>query len=105
MFQTEPSGIYYEWKANATGRSAKTVKEFLEKYYAEEEVKTEKGAVKLAIRALLEVVQSGHKNLEIAVMRRNQPMKMLMPDEIDFYVSAIEKEKEEEAEKKKQKKI
>lgn len=105
MYQTEPSGIYYEWKANSTGRSAKTVKEFLEKYYTDEEVANEKGAVKLAIRALLEVVQSGHKNLEVAVMRRNEPMRMLAPEEIDVYVTDIEKEKEEEAEKKKQKKV
>ncbi|CAG9784222.1 unnamed protein product [Diatraea saccharalis] len=104
LFQTEPSGIYYEWKANATGRSAKTVREFLEKNYTQEEVANEKGAVKLAIRALLEVVQSGQKNLEIAVMRRGQPMQMLDLDTINSYVSVIEKEKEEEAEKKKQKK-
>ena len=104
LFQTEPSGIYYEWKANATGRSAKTVREFLEKNYTAEEVATENGAVKLAIRALLEVVQSGQKNLEIAVMRRGQPMQMLDLDTINSYVSVIEKEKEEEAEKKKQKK-
>lgn len=104
LFQTEPSGIYYEWKANATGRSAKTVREFLEKNYTAEEVASENGAVKLAIRALLEVVQSGQKNLEIAVMRRNQPMQMLDLDTINSYVSVIEKEKEEEAEKKKQKK-
>ncbi|KAF9804169.1 hypothetical protein SFRURICE_020597 [Spodoptera frugiperda] len=104
LFQTEPSGIYYEWKANATGRSAKTVREFLEKNYTAEEVATENGAVKLAIRALLEVVQSGQKNLEIAVMRRGQPMQMLDSDTISSYVSVIEKEKEEEAEKKKQKK-
>ncbi|XP_046961680.1 proteasome subunit alpha type-7-1 [Nymphalis io] len=104
LFQTEPSGIYYEWKANATGRSAKTVREFLEKNYTADEVATENGAVKLAIRALLEVVQSGQKNLEIAVMRRNQPMQMLDMDTINSYVSVIEKEKEEEAEKKKQKK-
>ncbi|CAB3230654.1 unnamed protein product [Arctia plantaginis] len=104
LFQTEPSGIYYEWKANATGRSAKTVREFLEKNYTSEEVASENGAVKLAIRALLEVVQSGQKNLEIAVMRRGQPMQMLDSDTINSYVSIIEKEKEEEAEKKKQKK-
>ncbi|XP_075992600.1 proteasome alpha4 subunit [Anticarsia gemmatalis] len=104
LFQTEPSGIYYEWKANATGRSAKTVREFLEKNYTAEEVASENGAVKLAIRALLEVVQSGQKNLEIAVMRRGQPMQMLDSDTINSYVSIIEKEKEEEAEKKKQKK-
>ncbi|VVD01439.1 proteasome subunit alpha type-7-1 [Leptidea sinapis] len=104
LFQTEPSGIYYEWKANATGRAAKTVREFLEKNYSLDEVATENGAVKLAIRALLEVVQSGQKNLEIAVMRRGQPMQMLDLDTINSYVTVIEKEKEEEAEKKKQKK-
>lgn len=60
--------------------------------------------MKLAIRALLEVVQSGQKNLEIAVMRRGQPMTMLDSDTIEKYVTQIEKEKEEEAEKKKQKK-
>jgi 20S proteasome subunit alpha 4 len=63
-------------QANATGRSAKTVREFLEKYYTEELVSSEKGTVKLAIRALLEVVQSGRKNLEIAVMRRGEPMQV-----------------------------
>lgn len=72
LYQTEPSGIYYEWKANATGRSAKTVREFLEKYYKAEEVESEDGAVKLAIKALLEVAQSGQKNLEVAVMERDK---------------------------------
>lgn len=104
LYQTEPSGIYYEWKANATGRSAKTVREFLEKYYKPEDVETEDGAVKLAIKALLEVVQSGKKNLEIAVMKRNEPLRMLDPDTIEKYVEIIEKEKEEEANAKKQKK-
>lgn len=49
LFQTEPSGIYYEWKANATGRSAKTVREFLEKNYTLDEVASEKGAVKVSL--------------------------------------------------------
>jgi len=104
LYQTEPSGIYYEWKANATGRSAKTVREFLEKFYKPEEVESEDGAVKLAIKALLEVAQSGQKNLEVAVMERNKPLKMLDANTIEKYVTIIEKEKEEEAEKKKQKK-
>lgn len=52
------------------------MREFLEKYYTPELVSTEKGTVKLAIRALLEVVQSGRKNLEIAVMRRGEPMQV-----------------------------
>lgn len=95
LFQTDPSGIYYEWKANATGKSAKTVREFLEKYYTTELVETEDGAVKLAIKALLEVVQSGQKNLEVAVMRKNQPMKMLDAETIDKFVTIIEKENQE----------
>jgi len=103
LYQTEPSGTYHEWKANATGRNAKNVREFLEKYYSAEEVDSEEKTVKLAVRALLEVVQSGGKNLEIAVMRKNQRMQMLDVDTIDKYVQ-VEKEKEAEAEKKKQKK-
>jgi 20S proteasome subunit alpha 4 len=92
LFQTDPSGIYYEWKANATGKSAKTVREFLEKYYKPEEVESEDGAIKLAIKALLEVVQSGQKNLEVAVMRKDQPMQMLDAATIDKFVTIIEDE-------------
>jgi len=104
LYQTEPSGTYHEWKANATGRNAKTVREFLEKYYNADEANSEEKTVKLAIRALLEVVQSGGKNLEIAVMRKDQKMQMLDVETIDKYVKEVEKEKEEEAEKKKSKK-
>lgn len=104
LYQTDPSGTYHAWKANAIGRSAKTVREFLEKDYSDETVQSEKETIKLAIKALLEVVQTGSKNIELAVMRRNQPLKMLENDEIEKYITEIEKEKEEEAEKKKQKK-
>ena len=58
------------------GRSAKSVREYLEKNFSAEAVETEKGAVKLCICALLEVVQSGGKNLEVVLMRRGEPMKV-----------------------------
>ena len=76
----------------------------MEKNYNIDDMEDEEKVIKLAIRALLEVVQSGSKNLELAIMRRGQPMKMLEVDEIEKHVAAVEKEKEEEAEKKKQKK-
>ncbi|XP_067856461.1 proteasome subunit alpha type-7-like [Heptranchias perlo] len=100
LYQTDPSGTYHEWKANAIGRSAKTVREFLEKNYTEEATATDSGAIKLAIKALLEVVQSGGKHIELAVMKQEQLLRILSPEEIENYVSEIEKEKEE-AEKKK----
>ncbi|KAF6089039.1 proteasome 20S subunit alpha 8 [Phyllostomus discolor] len=103
LYQTDPSGTYHAWKANAIGRSAKTVREFLEKNYTEDAIANDNEAIKLAIRALLEVVQSGGKNIELAIIRRNQPLKMFSAKEIELQVTAIEKEKEE-AEKKKSKK-
>ena len=57
--------MYTEWKANAIGRNAKTVREFLEKNWTAETVADEAGAVKIAVKALLEVVQLGGKNLEV----------------------------------------
>ncbi|CAG8530005.1 13769_t:CDS:2, partial [Acaulospora colombiana] len=66
LYQTDPSGIYSAWKANSIGRSSKTVREFLEKNYKDGLTKDE--TIKLAVKSLLEVVQTGAKNIEIAVM-------------------------------------
>ena len=66
----------YKIQANAIGRSAKTVREFLEKNYTDEVVSSEKETIKLALKALLEVVQSGGKNMEVAVMDRKHQLKV-----------------------------
>lgn len=42
-------------QANAIGRSAKTVREFLEKHYTDEVADSDDETIKLAIKALLEV--------------------------------------------------
>ena len=62
--------MYTEWKANAIGRNAKTVREFLEKNWTAETVADEAGAVKIAVKALLEVVQLGGKNLEVRTFKQ-----------------------------------
>jgi 20S proteasome subunit alpha 4 len=99
LYQTEPSGIYSAWKANAIGRSSKTVREFLERNYTE--TMDREQTIRLAIKSLLEVVQTGAKNIEIALMAPGQPLELLGLDEIEAYVKAIEQEKAEEAAKKK----
>ena len=85
LYQTEPGGIYSAWKvrwwtlscrkvpithlhaqANAIGRSSKTVREFLEKNHKDDLSRDE--TIKLTIKSLLEVVQTGAKNIEINVM-------------------------------------
>lgn len=102
LYQTEPSGVYNAWKANAIGRSSKTVREFLEKNY--EEAMTNEQTIKLTIKSLLEVVQTGAKNIEIAIMKPSSKIEYLDSEEIKKYVDEIEAEKEAEAEKKKPKK-
>lgn len=47
--------LWGENQANAIGRSAKTVREFLEKNYTDEAIAGDNEAIKLAIKALLEV--------------------------------------------------
>jgi 20S proteasome alpha/beta subunit len=58
-------GLSYR-KANAIGRSSKTVREFLEKNHKDDMTRDE--SIKLTVKSLLEVVQTGAKNIEISVM-------------------------------------
>ena len=57
--------------------------------------------VKLAVKSLLEVVQTGAKNIEIAIMAPGKIIEMLPVEDIESYVRNIEAEKQEEAAKKK----
>ncbi|KAG6379143.1 20S proteasome subunit [Boletus reticuloceps] len=98
LYQTEPSGIYSAWKANAIGRSSKTVREFLEKNHKDDMTREE--SIKLTVKSLLEVVQTGAKNIEISVMEGYGKITNLELSEIEAIVSEIEREKEAEAERK-----
>lgn len=89
LYQTDPAGTFSAWKANATGRNSKAVREYLEKNYEELEGDD---AVKLALRALLEVVESGSKNIEVALMKK-EGLKILDDQTVDQLVSEIEAEK------------
>lgn len=106
LFQTDPSGLFAEWKANAIGRNSKTVLEFLEKKYQESVVdapkeKANEETIKLAIKAMLEVVESSHKNIEVTVMYRDTGIQILDEKEVEALVATVEKEKTEAEERKK----
>ncbi|CAL9125678.1 unnamed protein product [Musa textilis] len=90
LYQTDPSGTFSAWKANATGRNSNSMREFLEKNYKET---SGQETVKLAIRTLLEVVESGGKNIEIAVATKEHGLRQLDEAEIDAIVAEIESEK------------
>mmetsp|Transcript_31090 Transcript_31090/g.50513 ORF Transcript_31090/g.50513 Transcript_31090/m.50513 type:complete len:254 (-) Transcript_31090:263-1024(-) len=108
LWQTDPTGSHTSWKALAIGRNAKSVREFLEENYAETMETEEKGeddaAIKLAVKALLEVVESGAKNIEISYMTPGEPMKTLEASKVEAMCKEIEAAKEAEKSKKKKKK-
>lgn len=93
LYQTDPSGTFSAWKANAIGRSEKNLREFLEKNH--EQDLNEAGAVKLALKALLEVVESGSKNIEVAIVQTGGVVKTMTNEEIEKVCAEIEAEKEE----------
>ncbi|KAJ3400840.1 Proteasome subunit alpha type-4 [Chytriomyces hyalinus] len=90
LYQTDPSGIYSAWKANAIGRSSKTVREFLEKHYKED--MSDADSIKLSIKSLLEIVQTGAKNIEVSVMGPDSILRNLTAEEVEKIVTTIEAE-------------
>ena len=91
LFYTDPSGTYSEWQANATGRNSKVVREWLERHYVKA---SGSDVVKLALRALLELVEPGSKSIEIATVGQ-AGTSILSSGALDSLINEIEGEKDE----------
>jgi 20S proteasome subunit alpha 4 len=63
--------------------------EYLEKHYKADMSNVE--ATKLAVGSLLEVVENGTKNLEVALMLRGEPMKLMEEEELQKTIDEINK--------------
>merc|ERR1712125_150307 len=95
LYQTDPAGTHSRWKAQVIGgRNAKSLREFLEKQY--QDGMEESACVRLAVQALLEVVDSGAKTMEICVVRRGGKKVSMNENDIDNIVKDIEQEQQEE---------
>ena len=67
--------------------------EFLEKNWSTNLGDSE--ALRLTVKALLEVVDSGSKNMEVALLKYGEPVKMVTEEELQTIISEIEREQEE----------
>jgi len=76
------------------------VTEYLEKHYDDHSNKDEAACLRLAIQSLLEVVESGSKNIEVAVMRKDG-LHLLPDDEVEKMVKQLLDEKEKAEKEKK----
>ncbi|KFD47761.1 putative multicatalytic endopeptidase [Trichuris suis] len=79
LFQVEPSGTYYEWRANCTGRSTSIIRSFLEKKYSEENCQDSRSCLKLGVRALHEVIHPSAQSVEACIVSydRSRPTKII----------------------------
>ena len=89
LYTTDPSGSVSEWKANSIGKSSKQVSEYLEKHFKEDLGTVE--ATKLAVKSLLDVVESGNKNIELVIMTVDK-VRHLTDAEIEEIVNSIKEE-------------
>lgn len=65
----------------------------------EDNISFEKG-IRLVIDSMLQYVESGSKNIEVAVMFKGETMNIISDEEIDKIISEIEEKKKKESEKK-----
>ena len=95
LYQTDPAGTHSRWKAQVVGgRNAKSLREFLEKQYHDNLSQDE--CVRLAVQALLEVVDSGAKTMEICVIQRGGIKLNITEAQVDAVVKEIEAEQQDE---------
>jgi 20S proteasome subunit alpha 4 len=87
LYQTDPSGTYYAYKATAVGNNSKSVVDFLEKKY--EDDMDEDKTVRLAIKAMLEVTEASADNIEIVVVREKD-VKWYTKEEVEPLVAQLD---------------
>lgn len=90
LFQVDPSGTYFAWKASAIGKNYKAMKAFLERRYTED-IDVELG-INIALLTLRDVAEGKltEENVEIAVVKDDGVFKLLSKDEIQAYLEGTE---------------
>ncbi|KRX01820.1 hypothetical protein PPERSA_00530 [Pseudocohnilembus persalinus] len=86
LFQTDPSGSCTEWKATAVGNKSKQVLEYLQKNY--EQNMSNDSALKLTCKALLDVVESGAKNIQMGILTKDG-FRHLSDSEVETLVANV----------------
>mmetsp|Transcript_30206 Transcript_30206/g.87671 ORF Transcript_30206/g.87671 Transcript_30206/m.87671 type:complete len:236 (-) Transcript_30206:63-770(-) len=90
LFQVDPSGSYFGWKASAIGKNHVSAKSFLEKRY-NEDIELE-DAIHTAILTLKEGFEEAitAENIEIGIIGTDRKFRVLMPAEVQDYLGEVE---------------
>jgi len=94
LFLTEPSGTLVQYKACAIGRSSKSVIEYFEQNFSDDQ--TDEQAIKLAIQGILQVHQSPSKDTVKVLMIKKDQSEYVDEDFVQNIVTEyLEKQKED----------
>lgn len=90
LYQVDPSGSYFAWKATAIGKAMVNAKNFLDKRYSEE-VELE-DAIHRALMTLKEGFEGemNERNIEVAVVGEDRKFRILDPPHIADYLREAE---------------
>lgn len=90
LYQVDPSGSYFSWKASAIGKNVSNAKTFLEKRYTDDMELED--AIHTAILTLKEGFegQISGKNIEIGIIDDKRVFKVLTPAEVEDYLAEVE---------------
>ena len=90
LYQIDPSGTYFAWKASAIGKNMNNAKTFLEKRYNEEI------GIEDAIHTTLLTLKEGFEgqvsgsNIEVAVIGPDRKFRVLTEAEVSDYLQEVE---------------
>lgn len=86
LYQVDPSGTFFGWKATAIGKNYINAKNFLERRYTEDMELDD--AVHIALLTLRESFEGemNEKNIEVAVVSEDRVFHILTPAEIKDYL-------------------
>jgi 20S proteasome subunit alpha 2 len=90
LFQIDPSGAYFGWRASAIGKNFSNAKTFLEKRYAEDMELED--AIHTALLTLREGFEGemDSSNIEIGVVGADRKFRLLSKEEIADYLAEAE---------------
>jgi len=90
LFQVDPSGSYWAWKASAIGKNMINAKTFLEKRY-NDDIELE-DAVHTAILTLKEGFEGemNEHNIELGIIGEDKKFRILTPSQIKDYITEVE---------------
>jgi 20S proteasome subunit alpha 2 len=90
LYQIDPSGAYFKWKASALGKNYINSKTFLEKRYNEDLDLDD--AVHTALLTLKEGFEGAmdENNIQVAVCTPDKGFKLLSPADVKDYLQEVE---------------